>query len=290
MRHVKLIPYNEETSISIYEDITSTKYRPCKDILNSDTSSNSIKNLIKTRFQEYEQKLHSLEEIQPINFTELQKNCLEGCYTSETDNRTKLIKNVMNKRDIHAKAICCYCGFGNPKTIDHYLPKSIFPEFSVHNYNLIPCCSDCNNLKDNYFVDEVSGERLIINFYFDDVPDEFYLFANISRLKNGFLIEYMFEAPTPDKIYTIISNHIEKLKIISRLEEISNSYVDDIYNQYQYSLFEGVTVEILKNTLKRDTSVLERQHGKNFWKVLLNKAILNCSDFFVIATQSKQNC
>ncbi|MGD7023051.1 HNH endonuclease [Rossellomorea vietnamensis] len=284
MRHKNLIPYTDETTTSIYTSIVSTKQRPCRDILSSDTSPNSIKDIILERYEKYEENIYTLENIQPLTFTKEEKGCLEGCYTSETADRVALINNIMSKRDVHSKAICCYCGYGNPKTIDHYLPKSIFPEFSIHSLNLIPCCSDCNNIKDNYFVDENSGERLFINFYFDDIPDESYLFANIVREEKGFIIEYMFEAPNNDKVYSIVSSHIEKLKIISRLEEISNSYIDDIFNQHQYSLYEGVQESTLRDTLAMNTRVLERQHGKNYWKVVLNNAIMNCDDFFEILT------
>lgn len=39
---------------------------------------------------------------------------------------------------------CPYCGVGRVSTLDHYLPKSKFPKFSVHIFNLIPACRDCN--------------------------------------------------------------------------------------------------------------------------------------------------
>ena len=42
--------------------------------------------------------------------------------------------------------VCPMCGgFGNG-TLDHYLPKDTYPEFSVFSKNLIPACN-CNNLR-----------------------------------------------------------------------------------------------------------------------------------------------
>ena len=42
---------------------------------------------------------------------------------------------------------CPYCGINTADTLDHYLPKELFPEFSVNAANLIPCCGRCNLLK-----------------------------------------------------------------------------------------------------------------------------------------------
>jgi hypothetical protein len=33
--------------------------------------------------------------------------------------------------------------------LDHYLPKSLYPHFACHPYNLVPSCAHCNSLKTN---------------------------------------------------------------------------------------------------------------------------------------------
>lgn len=44
-----------------------------------------------------------------------------------------------------AKEDCPFCGgLGTPKNLDHFLPKTKFPQFSVFPSNLIPACLDCN--------------------------------------------------------------------------------------------------------------------------------------------------
>ncbi|MEE4999182.1 hypothetical protein V2K22_20730 [Pseudomonas alliivorans] len=39
---------------------------------------------------------------------------------------------------------CPYCAIGDVYTLDHYLPKSKFPQFSTLVTNLVPACRDCN--------------------------------------------------------------------------------------------------------------------------------------------------
>lgn len=43
--------------------------------------------------------------------------------------------------------VCPICGERDVKTLDHYLAKTAFPEFSVFPANLIPSCWDCNKTK-----------------------------------------------------------------------------------------------------------------------------------------------
>lgn len=46
---------------------------------------------------------------------------------------------------VAAQGRCPYCAdIGEVKTLDHYLPKAKFPALSVHPYNLVPACRDCN--------------------------------------------------------------------------------------------------------------------------------------------------
>jgi 5-methylcytosine-specific restriction endonuclease McrA len=49
---------------------------------------------------------------------------------------------------------CYYCklkGIVTPATIgDHYRPKRVFPELSLHKTNIKPSCDPCHNIKRNW--------------------------------------------------------------------------------------------------------------------------------------------
>ena len=60
-------------------------------------------------------------------------------------------KNKRKGRELYEKILisvthCPFCGgLGErPNTIDHYLPKSLFPQFSILPLNLLPACGICN--------------------------------------------------------------------------------------------------------------------------------------------------
>jgi hypothetical protein len=66
-----------------------------------------------------------------------------------------------------SKEECPFCGgIGVPKNLDHFLPKSQFPQFSILPYNLIPSCLDCNltEKKENF---SSTPEAQIIHPYLD---------------------------------------------------------------------------------------------------------------------------
>lgn len=57
----------------------------------------------------------------------------------------KPAREIYDKLLNAAKDSCPFCGgIGTPRNLDHFLPKSHFPEFSILPNNLVPCCRDCN--------------------------------------------------------------------------------------------------------------------------------------------------
>lgn len=65
--------------------------------------------------------------------------------------------------------MCPICGLEECSEMDHYLPRSLFHEFSSHTSNLIPLCHDCNHNKHNYWLNS-KGERYFFNAFFDRLP------------------------------------------------------------------------------------------------------------------------
>lgn len=62
---------------------------------------------------------------------------------------------------------CPVCGGAAASTLDHYLPKEIFPQFSLYSRNLVPACHRCNHAKGQLYRGMNVGERGV-HPYFDD--------------------------------------------------------------------------------------------------------------------------
>ncbi|MCO5966039.1 HNH endonuclease [Sinorhizobium meliloti] len=64
----------------------------------------------------------------------------------------KKAREVYDELLVSSDGKCPFCGgIGQVHTLDHYLPKSNFPIYSVLPANLVPCCRDCNSDKMSSF-------------------------------------------------------------------------------------------------------------------------------------------
>lgn len=63
--------------------------------------------------------------------------------------------------------LCSYCQYGQAKTLDHFVPKTLVAALSIEPWNLVPCCHQCNHhLGNGYSTD---AEQQLLHPY--DMPD-----------------------------------------------------------------------------------------------------------------------
>ncbi|MFJ4518444.1 HNH endonuclease [Streptomyces sp. NPDC088816] len=72
---------------------------------------------------------------------------------------------------------CPLCGQRPVSTLDHHLPKTLYPALAVDPLNLVPSCADCNKLKLD--VTPRSSEEETLHPYFDDVEHDSWLKAEV---------------------------------------------------------------------------------------------------------------
>lgn len=73
--------------------------------------------------------------------------------------------------------ICPYCNHRDISTLDHFLPKTIYPILAVTPDNLIGVCSDCNKKKGDGI--PTSLAETFIHPYFEDIPNVKWLHADV---------------------------------------------------------------------------------------------------------------
>ncbi|MCG3708987.1 HNH endonuclease [Aliarcobacter butzleri] len=110
--------------------------------------------------------------------------------------------------------ICPLCNQRTVTTLDHVLPKSLYPTFAVTPFNLIPACADCNKIKDRYQPSMPKEE--IIHPYYDDISNKQYLFALIEQTSPP-SISFYIKQSTPLKI---IEQRLEKHFSLFGLNEL----------------------------------------------------------------------
>ena len=103
-----------------------------------------------------------------------------------------LIKNYtlrMSRKGVPARAVydalkilpqnnrCPFCNYGPVETLDHVLPKNIYPGFSVKPTNLVGSCERCNKLK--HSAAPTGPDDGFMHPYFDSVNHIVWLQAEI---------------------------------------------------------------------------------------------------------------
>lgn len=159
---------------------------------------NSEEANLKKAFQEYDTHANSapvsLEILSPI-WAETATDTVAK-KKEKKDKRDKAFKLYGSNRpfvNAHWEALkaanggnvlrCPICGQKECTEMDHYMPRSLFQEYSSHTSNLIPLCHDCNQDKHDYWLNS-KGERYFFNAFFDKLPNKI-IECTIS-IKNGF--------------------------------------------------------------------------------------------------------
>lgn len=106
---------------------------------------------------------------------------------------------------------CPFCLQRDVSTLDHYLPKTTFPEFSVFPLNLVPSCSMCNQKK----LDWVAAvpEQLLFHPYYD-FWDSYPLLRASIHIGNYVDIEFYIDADAaPEEVARRAAFHFAKLEL-----------------------------------------------------------------------------
>lgn len=140
-----------------------------------------------------------LEEVDPIVVSGLRKSDLVKLYDQYLLGADKPARHIYEELLVSAREKCPFCGgIGRPRNIDHFLPKSKFPQFSVLPVNLVPSCRDCN-MDGKAARTAASAEDQIIHPYWDGACffDVQWIFARFESdiFDPNLKIEYFVCAP-----------------------------------------------------------------------------------------------
>lgn len=223
---------------------------------------------------------NNLETIPASPFVAPHIEYLQGCY-GKSNNLSILKTRIRDRQNILQRVECQYCNIGEPNTFDHYLPKLSFPEFSALSINLIPCCSQCNTQKGEEWL--LLGNRKIINYYYDILPNIDYLQCNIVYIGNVPQANFSLDrARIPVNIRAIIVNHFETLLLLDRYKQRSNSEIVDVLNAITPSLGKLTRIQIQQN-LQEEARNMKTSKGHNYWRAILRIALSNSNRFLTEA-------
>ena len=158
------------------------------------------------------------------------------------DPERKVLQNLRKElRETGSRTTYCpYCHSNVASELDHYIPRSVMPEYSVHYYNLIPLCHNCNNDKHEKWLEK--GQRLFFNAYFDaqpDMSDVLDCSISINKDTGSPQASLTLKAPTATDTESVrlAKSTIEKLNLITQYWQMkADQVMEKIVSQliYQY--------------------------------------------------------
>lgn len=156
-----------------------------------------------------------LESLKPHYEDDNTKKVLYNMYDRERKYMQTEWESVAKRNG--ALLLCPICEMRYVTDWDHYIPRSVMPEYSMHLQNLIPTCGDCNRNKKNEWLKD--GKRIFFNAYYDETADlKDVLDASLIIKKDLPSISISLKQnteETPDNIRIAIST-IANLKLIKR--------------------------------------------------------------------------
>lgn len=173
---------------------------------------------------------------------------------------------------------CPFCGMGHASTLDHYLPKTKYPQLSVVPFNLVPSCKDCNTGK-NAAVSSTAGDQSLHPYYdHQSFVDEQWIYADVIHT-SPVTIHFYVHAPNHwDEISRKrVQSHFIDFNLAARYSiEASNQIAclrDTLSHYRDYLGTEGVRQHLM---IEAQSSY--RQHS-NSWQTAMFQALAS-SDWY----------
>ena len=267
-----------EPSLGHYLAIANAKESPRKELLLA------MEPRIASAYGTYIAACPALQSLVPIAVAGDDRAALLHSYEEET-RPLRTLKGLITSRQTNlARAECQYCCVSPPKTYDHYLPISLYPEFAVHQRNLVPCCADCNRDRGTRWKN-AQGERNYVHLYDDRIEEDVeILFADIfvAQLPSvSFRLDLSKARARP--FYQLLERHITgDLKLLAKYAQAAPSRLSELHltiQRFKNQLNRPAIIEELREQLEQERKL----RGVHHWKVALLRAVIETNEFIEFA-------
>lgn len=226
----------------------------------------------------YQEAVPEVGQLALSNLTEDQKEAMHHAYAVATKPmtslRTELLKRVIVSR-------CPFCSINESSTLDHYLPKENYPEFSVLPNNLVPSCPACNTKKRDLILERDTNVRMFLHPYFDSIPELPFLDVQIRVALNALIMSYSIFQPQgmPPETFQHISAHFRELDLANRYRIMGLEHLGDQYPAL--SRVYGVnhdSARVVEKLLEISDDI-HFMRGPNYWLAKMYKALAENQEF-----------
>lgn len=279
-------------SINQYKDKIVTLYSELVQQLNNyEINQKNLENLIPLSISCSSKGYSSPTKGNCIKYKDNTHCQLYNLYDTNKTLKNQIIDNTKNEIYTQNGALCPYCSTARNecRDLDHYIPRQLFPEFSIMSNNLIYSCSKCNqDYKKTNFLDS-NGNRFFLNPYFDECLINEILKCEIRVDKFNLDIQFTINEELGHidlNAYIIACNHLKKLNLNIRYgencETLKNSFLEAHCNLLIKTHREILqfTINDAQDWIDNEIRKIQRLSHPNNFALLFWRELKKCTVWF----------
>jgi 5-methylcytosine-specific restriction endonuclease McrA len=164
---------------------------------------------------------------------------------------------------------CPMCGAETHKTIEHFLPRKPWSEFSILSLNLVPSCGNCNSKRSNHASSPTAKHRLFHPYFDVNVLSQRLHVTKISGPFVGPTYEPMVVSGLAPAVRAKVQNHLTKNIDL----DVYQQYCTNRWSEMQMEAREANTAAELASRIKFHAASSLRLYGHNTWRTAFFSAM-----------------
>jgi hypothetical protein len=269
---VRSIPLLAVDATDLFDEIAAAKQKPRQGRMRAARAE------VFAAYQGYEDAAPEVGGLDEAPLTDLQKEAMRHAFTVETEPMTTLRGNLLKRISV---ARCPFCGISESSTLDHYLPKEQYPEFSIFPKNLVPSCAVCNTRKRDRILNDGTNVRMFLHPCCDVIPEMAFLTVRTRMEADALILSYRLTRPAGMtlQIFQQLRSHFTELDLADRYRRMGLEHVGGLYPTLRRVYGVGEDSARVTEWLIVQAMDSEEASGPNYWLAKLYRALAGNDDF-----------
>jgi hypothetical protein len=269
---MRSIPLLAVDATVVFDKIVAAKHQPRRGQMLAARTD------VLTAYQSYEDAVPEVGELDEAPLTDAQQKAMRHAFNVETAPMIALRGDLLKRISV---ARCPFCGISESSTLDHYLPKEQYPEFSVFPKNLVPSCAVCNTRKRDRILDDGTNVRMFLHPCYDVIPDIAFLRVRARMEADALVLSYRLVRPAGMALQTFqhLRNHFDELDLADRYRRMGLEHLGGQYPALRRAYGPGEDAGRVAEKLIEGAEDFEEVQGPNYWLAKLYRALAGDDDF-----------
>ncbi|SFB44398.1 hypothetical protein SAMN03159488_03879 [Pseudomonas sp. NFIX10] len=269
---MRSIPLLAVDATDIYDEIALAKHEPRRGRMQRARAK------VVAAYQSYDDVAPEVGDLVNAPLTRQAKEAMRHAYDVDTQPMTALRADLLKRISV---ARCPFCGIGESSTLDHYLPKEQYPEYSIFPRNLVPSCATCNTRKRDRILDEETRVRMFLHPGYDLIPNLEFLAVQTRMEADALILSYRLIRPVGMALRTFrhLQSHFRELNLADRYRRMGLEHLGGQYPAFRRAYGLGEDAERVSEKLNQEAQDYEEASGPNYWLAKLYRALASDIDF-----------